>query len=177
MSTMSNVKLTTEGAETLAAQVRDTYWQGRGFPLDPITVGRAMGIRIIDAELPDDIAGALLKKAGQDPVIMLHGDDSPNRKRFTCSHELGHYVYRLERGHFEDQTIDYVDYRNDMSSQGTDPEEISANRFAAALLMPMAKVREMAAKKAANLYGLAEYFGVSLSAMRYRLDDLTIKIK
>lgn len=169
--------LTNDDADVLATKVRETYWRGRSFPVDPISVGRAMGIRIVDAELPDDVAGALLKKVGQDPIIMLHGDDSPSRKRFTCSHELGHYVYRLERGHFDDQAIDYVDYRNDMSRQGTDPEEVSANRFAAAFLMPVAKVKEMAEKKNASIYSLAEFFGVSLSAIRYRLDDLQITLK
>lgn len=168
--------LSYEEADKLASKVRSTYWQDGGFPVDPITVSRAMGLRVVDAELPEDVAGALLKKVGQDPIIMLHGDDSPSRKRFTCSHELGHYVYRLERGHFDDQEIDHVDYRNEVSANGSDPEEVSANRFAAAFLMPEVKVREMADKKDANVYALARFFGVSPTAMSVRLDTMGVDL-
>lgn len=158
-------------AETLANQIRLNYWHRDRFPVDPVTIGTELGIRIIDADLPEDVAGAFLKKVGGDPIIMLHEFDPLNRKRFTCAHELGHYVYRLERGHFDEQEIDHVDKRSELSSTGKCPEEISANRFAAALLMPVEKIHALL-KDTGDIYALANFFKVSVSAMRYRLDSL-----
>lgn len=157
-------------AEGLAEKVRETYWRRRSIPIDPVAIGKAMGIRIYDAELPTDVAGAFLKRIGEDPVILLRNDDSLNRKRFTCAHEIGHYVYRFERDHFIDQELDFVDKRDSMSSIGEDSEEISANRFAAALLMPEKEIKSHPDSK--NVYALSEYFNVSLRAMGYRLNAL-----
>ena len=72
---------------------------------------------------------------------MLHAADSTNRKRFTLAHELGHYIYRMERGHFDDEEIDHVEHRNQDSRKGKNVEEVSANCFAASLLMPQDQVR------------------------------------
>ena len=166
--------LTHEQAEVLAGKIRRAYWKDDKFPVDPVTIGRALSIRIVDADLPDDVAGALYKKIGEDPVIMLHADDPINRKRFTLAHELGHYVYRMERGHFDDQEIDHVDHRNQDSRKGNDEEEISANRFAASLLMPEFQVK-LLCESSVDVYELSKFFEVSTSAMKYRLNTLEIE--
>lgn len=163
--------LTLDQAELLADKVRTSFWAQGKFPVDPITIASDMGLSVMDVELPDTVAGALLKKVGEDPIIMLHVDDHEHRKRFTCSHELGHFVYRLERGQFEGQEIDHVDYRDEASASGDCDEEISANRFAAALLMPQQKVKELH-KKAQNKYVMAKFFRVSVTAMGVRLESL-----
>ncbi|BCE02406.1 ImmA/IrrE family metallo-endopeptidase [Marinicellulosiphila megalodicopiae] len=165
--------LTHDQAEQLAIKIRNAYWDIEKFPVDPVSIGQKLGIRIVDAVLPEDIAGALLKKIGEGPIIMLHGKDPINRKRFTLAHELGHYVHRLERGHFDDQEIDHVDHRNQDSRKGSDEEEISANRFAASLLMPAQKVKSLCKHKV-DVYQLSEFFKVSTSAMKYRLNTLEI---
>ncbi|MCJ8312012.1 MAG: ImmA/IrrE family metallo-endopeptidase [Saccharospirillaceae bacterium] len=166
--------LTHEQAELLANKIRKTYWDENKFPVDPVTIGRALSIRIVDVQLPENVAGALLKKIGEDPVIMLHADDPVNRKRFTLAHELGHYIYRMERGHFDDQEIDHVDHRNQDSRKGSDVEEISANRFAASLLMPQDQVK-LLCKSTVDVFELSKFFEVSTSAMKYRLNTLEIK--
>jgi len=171
---LSPVALSSEKAESLADRVRNTYWNDDAFPVDPVTIGRELGIKIVDADLPEDIAGAFLKKIGEDPIIMLHTHDPVSRKRFTCAHEIGHYLYRFERGHFDDQDIDHIDKRSDLSSNGSDPEEVSANRIAAALLMPKQKVKELY-KKSFDLYAMANFFKVSPTAMSVRLGILDLK--
>jgi Zn-dependent peptidase ImmA (M78 family) len=108
-----------------------------------------------------------VKRPGQDPEIYLNSRDSRNRQRFTCGHELGHYVARSATG---DDSWEYVEHRALLASQGTNPEEIFANQFAANLLMPTDAVKELHAK-----YGpaaLAHEFGVSADAMHYRLANL-----
>ncbi|MBT0974157.1 ImmA/IrrE family metallo-endopeptidase, partial [Salmonella enterica subsp. enterica serovar 1,4,[5],12:i:-] len=91
--------------------------------------------------LDDDVSGALLKEPEQDPVIILNRNDSNVRKRFTCAHELGHYVKRTENG--QPLEYEFVDYRGKLASQGVDSEEIFANNFAACLLMPEKEVRRL----------------------------------
>ena len=60
-----------------------------------------------------------------------------------------------------------------MTSQGSDPEEIYANQFAASLLMPREKVEEM--HGTLNTAALAYEFGVSAEAMHYRLVNLGLE--
>ena len=70
-----------------------------------------------------------------------------------------------------------VNFRDLDSGSGTKSEEVEANRFAAALLMPEAMVKvafndfafDLAGTKDDELRKLADLFGVSTQAMAYRL--------
>ncbi len=75
-----------------AHKVLNKLWGDRHFPVDPVTIGRRIGLDVVETELPESVSGALIKEAGQEPVIVLHKYDNPNRKRFSCAHELGHYI-------------------------------------------------------------------------------------
>src|SRR5579872_2579934 len=122
-----------------AERMRMSFWRG-GFPVDPVQIARTLGIDVRQAVLSPDVSGALVKKLGEDPVILMNANDAPNRQRFTCAHELGHFV---ERGNDPD-AYEYVDLRDTIwSAAGTDPAEVFANNFAANLLMPAAEVREL----------------------------------
>ena len=112
----------------------------------------------------------LIKRPGEDPEIYVHASDSPNRQRFTCAHELGHYVKRSAAG---DVAWEYVERRDLLTTQGSDPEEIYANQFAASLLMPREKVEEL--HKTLGPVALAYEFGVSADAMHYRLVNLGLE--
>lgn len=82
--------------EKSARAIFDEPWDG-SFPVDPIVIADQLGIRVLAEDLPSDISGALIKRLGQDPtIIVLNKRDSRNRKRFTCAHEIGHYIHRLE---------------------------------------------------------------------------------
>jgi len=94
-----------------------------------------------------------------------------NRKRYTLAHELGHYILH------KDKNVDIVDttfFRNNE----TDSIEYLANEFAAKLLMPEDTVRYLVDNKGVkNIGELAEKFGVSASAMKYRIISLGYKLK
>jgi Zn-dependent peptidase ImmA (M78 family) len=72
----------------------------------------------------------------------------------------------------------YVAFRNDESSAGNDWQEIEANAFGAALLMPAELVREEIKQRKLvlddedDLSTLAKQFHVSPAAMSYRLINL-----
>lgn len=160
---MPDIRVTaTEAAERVLRE----QW-GDSIPVDPARIARKMGIEVSDAYLDPDVAGAIEKRDGRPAHIYLSASDHPNRKRFTCAHEIGHYV-KNEGGNFE-----YIDYRDGTAAMGVYEDELFANAFAAALLMPEREVR--------RLHGLGMHerdmcrtFGVSQAAMVNRLKNLAL---
>lgn len=161
-------KLTVASAQAAkdADRILDSVWGG-WIPVDPVRIARGLGIRVVDAPLDSNVSGALVKEQGQDPTIMLNAADSPNRKRFSCAHEIGHFVRRRE----QPEKYEYVDYRAGLASTGSDPEEVYANQFAACLLMPEAEVRA-AHRQGLDDLDMAIRFDVSREAMQFRLRNL-----
>jgi Zn-dependent peptidase ImmA (M78 family) len=165
MEMRSEVKM--EAAED-AARLMKAAW-GSAIPVDPVAIARTAGLRVLDAELDEKTLGALVKNPQQDPIILLNRHDGDNRKRFTCAHELGHFVRRSE----EEDEYTTVDLRNPLSAAGQDSEEIYANEFAAALLMPEDEVRSFVEAGMDDLE-MAIRFKVSREAMQHRLDNLNL---
>jgi len=163
------MKLDTQSADEL----RNAIWKNRGFPVNPVIIANRLGIKVFKSNLPDKVYGALIKEKGKDPIIIAHYADSENRQRFTCAHELGHYVYRLQQNE-DDEEYEFLDLRNQQSSEGIREEEIFANQFAANLLMPEKEVRKLAGEEKSSLL-MALYFDVSTEAMKIRLKNLQIK--
>lgn len=152
--------------EEAAERVRKEFW-GDSVPIDPAQVAEAMGLQVLAAQLGQELAGALVKEAGKDPQIFLNGSDNPNRKRFTCAHEIGHFVKRSDL----DNSYEYFDFRDSFSSTGVDPEERYANAFAAALLMPKDRIKQMKREGLKDIE-MASRLGVSREAMVFRLKKL-----
>jgi Zn-dependent peptidase ImmA (M78 family) len=149
-----------------AERLLSTVWDGT-VPVDPVQIARTLGLQVLDVELSENIAGALVKRPGRDPYIALNAKDSNKRKRFSCAHEIGHYIKRGAGDEYE-----YVDLRDHLSKTGTDPNERYANSFAACLLMPERSVRELKRQRGLGEVELAVVFDVSREAMHYRLKDL-----
>jgi Zn-dependent peptidase ImmA (M78 family) len=156
-------------AEKDALDLLDEAWGGR-LPVDPVRIAKSLGIDVRDTYLKPDVSGALVKKEGMDPLILLNAEDSKTRKRFTCAHELGHYLLRSKQ---LAQNYEYVDYRDTNSSTGTIEEERYANSFAASLLMPEAAVRALHGPGSSSVR-LAGHFGVSPESMQHRLNNLEL---
>ncbi|MGI8752772.1 MAG: ImmA/IrrE family metallo-endopeptidase [Acidimicrobiales bacterium] len=139
--------------------------------MDPFRIASGLGIRCRYADLPSDESGKITIPVGGTPVITINEWDHSNRQRFTCAHEIGHY---LRRGH--DGRTHYVDYRSTLAGLGIDAEEIFANQFAAALLMPAATVKKLSEEGRSSIWhpDLASQFGTSDRAMDLRLRNLRI---
>lgn len=143
-------------------------------PVPVEQVAKDLDIKIVRSDLGHDCSGVLIRQ-GDQSVIGVNQSDPPNRLRFTIAHEIGHYVL-----HESDTYVDTgyrVNFRDLDSGSGTKLEEIEANRFAAALLMPGPMVKrafddfafELAGTGDDDLRELAKLFGVSTQAMAYRL--------
>ncbi|MGE5682721.1 MAG: ImmA/IrrE family metallo-endopeptidase [Bacillota bacterium] len=158
-------------AKETADELLGKVWEDRGFPVDPVTIANRLGIQVVRTLLPEKVSGAIFKEKQKDPIIVLHSKDSENRRRFTCAHELGHYIYRLNNDQIG-ETFEWIDFRGLDSSSGKREEEIFANTFAANLLMPEKEVRLQLKKN--NKILLPIHFGVSDEALENRLKNLSI---
>jgi Zn-dependent peptidase ImmA (M78 family) len=138
------------------------HWDGN-IPVTLAVFPRLYGVGVVREVLADEISGFIDFKEGR-PQIHLNRSHSLIRQRFTLAHEFGHFVSAEM-----DQTA--TRFRNAGSSAGVDPEEIYANGFAAALLMPRIILAEML-ETGADTRQLAREFGVSEEAMRNRLKSL-----
>lgn len=153
-----------------ANEILRTHWDGK-LPVNPIAISADVGPSVFSAQLGDDVYGMIIG-SGNSADIYIDEDQAPVRFRFTCAHELGHYVDRAINGNGLKPGEGYVDARSD-EGRGN-PDEVYANEFAASLLMPEQKVRSFS-KEGMSAIEMADHFDVSLSAMTWRLQHLGIK--
>lgn len=129
-----------DGLETVYDQERHEYI------LFPVTAGTIL----IDASLCEN-------------------EESAGRLRFTCAHELAHWVLhkKLHQGTGESAAMNLATQEDDM--------EIQANILGSAILMPMAQVKRAFYRMRAGrgrdalVTDMASLFQVSRQAMRIRL--------
>jgi hypothetical protein len=98
---------------------------------------------------------------------------SPERKRFTVAHEIGHWVLHARRG--AAKTYEEACAPGDIRENGgSRKHEREANAFANELLMPAAIISTLAPELGFNLALLAERFEVSVRALELRLIRLDL---
>lgn len=143
-------------------------------PVDVKAVARMLGIETEELMLDPGIDGLLVKnEAGSPFKAVVSTETHEHRKRFTYAHEIGHFVHKYQ--HYpKDKQAGLVEKRDELSSKGIDPEEIWANRFAAALLMPAAIVRRLWGE-GMSPDRLADVFDVSHRAMNLRIATLGLE--
>jgi Zn-dependent peptidase ImmA (M78 family) len=155
-------------AAVAAERARFEYW-GDKVPVDPAQIAGSLGIKVVEAHLDADVAGAIQQKPGEQAIIFVSASDHGNRKRFTCAHEIGHFIKRSN----DSETLGYIDYRDEAASMGTEEDERFANAFAAALLMPQRDVERLH-ELGLTEDQMAQRFGVSQAAMVNRLKNLLL---
>lgn len=156
-------------AERILATVWAKGMTPMPIPVDPVRIANDLGVKVFDDDLEDEISGAIVNKATSGPVILINRTDAPNRRRFTCAHELGHFVKRSTEKNSED--FEYVDLRGPKASRGYDEDEIYANEFAGCLLMPMPIFDDLY-NEGKEVPELSYLFSVSSDAVIIRLKNL-----
>lgn len=104
-------------------------------PIDVERIALALGLIIRYEALQDSSLSGFLFREGEQNIIGVNADHSETRQRFTIAHEIGHYVLHGSSIHV-DHAVHAVFKRDQRASEGVYREEIEANTFAAALLMP-----------------------------------------
>jgi Zn-dependent peptidase ImmA (M78 family) len=155
-----------------AHEMLTTHWAKEDgtipVPIDPIAIADKAGVKVLTAVLEPNVSGMLFMKPGNDPEIYLSQSDSYNRQRFTCAHELGHWAEHVAQG---EESAHIVDYRGPLSTTGSDPQEIYANQFAAALLMPAPEVLRLR-ERGYGAIAVADKLRVSADAASFRIANL-----
>lgn len=148
-------------------------------PFDPAAVANHFGALVIEQPADSSESGFCLRQDGHN-IIGVNSNHHQNRRRFTVAHEVGHLLLHQGRALTVDKVV-RIRYRNEVSSMATDLEEIQANAFAAALLMPESHVRHEVPQllnagnsEASIVEILSSRYGVSTQAMSYRLLNLGI---
>lgn len=129
-----------------------------------------IGGKINNRNMNENDSDGFIIKEGNTFVISIDPLQDEKRNRFTIAHELGHLF--LHMGYkINDQLWAEQDespyYRN-----GSSEKEYQANEFAAALLMPKDKYKEVMDKYSngskVSTSKIAEYFHVSIDAASNR---------
>ena len=146
-------------------------------PVPVEQLAERMGAVVRYAPFDGQMSGLLHRaEDGTRAVIGVNSRHPTVRQRFSIAHELGHLV--LHEPAFQIDPHAFVSFRNSKSSNASDPHEIEANQFAAALLMPVALLRACVEQLGENpdveeaIRRLAQRFDVSTQAMTIRLTSL-----
>jgi hypothetical protein len=150
--------------ERHADQLRREAKQG-ALPINVDLIASVSGIK--RREHPADFAGRIYAEPGGQLVMDLNSADSPERRRFTCAHELMHLAFPG----FKRETRYRVEAKLPGQHQPNDEEEYLCDHGAAALLMPasMVKGHYQIADGLSAMEELASDAEVSLQAAGNRL--------
>lgn len=165
-------------AEADARQLFSTNWLpiagSDPFPVDPVRIAASLGVDVFNAQLSDKVAGALVKEEERKPTILLNEADSPRRRRFTCAHEIGHFILRTRANPSDDFT--FTDFRSDLAATGEAEDERYANGFAAELLMPFEQVVTWLQLGMSDIE-MASAFDVSFDAVSIRVKHVLNRLR
>ncbi|KUP25799.1 ImmA/IrrE family metallo-endopeptidase [Paenibacillus sp. DMB5] len=150
-------------------------------PINVESIAKNLNIDIQYEPFDGQLSGVLIRDSQTSTyVIGVNDKHKKNRQRFTIAHEIGHFL--LHKGHETHiDTAITVNFRNSISSNGLRSEEIEANAFAAALLMPEELLEEYINENYdgyidynddEQIKTMADAFGVSTQALMIRLGKL-----
>lgn len=101
-------------------------------PIDVRQVAERLGLEVQYLLLDSGTDGMIVKEAGRPCKVVVDALAHTHRRRFTLAHEIGHYVQKYQKYALGDEGGE-IDYRDERSSKGTEPDERWANGFAPAL--------------------------------------------
>lgn len=155
-----------QAEEAAEAVLRDTFGSldTIEYPININIILEKYALQLKEGGFTDNkISGAFNR---EEATIYVSEKESPERQLFTVAHEIGHFKLHKSR------TTDIL-YRTQVYqfNNGDPKDETQANWFAANLLMPKEAVKKMW-KITSDANRMATFFGVSRTAMYFRLKDL-----
>jgi Zn-dependent peptidase ImmA (M78 family) len=148
-------------------------------PVPVERIARAEGAQVAFEPFEGELSGMLYRDPKGMNVVVVNSLNAKTRQRFTVAHEIAHLL--LHDAPLQVDRPISVRFRDGRSGLAVDHDEIAANRFAAALLMPREWVvadadrllsRHPTLSDEAVVEELAERYAVSRQAMEFRLANL-----
>src|SRR5690554_5144964 len=137
-------------------------------PINPYHICSNLNIEIVEKDM--DSQGIFLLKKCSKKIIINKNIKYETRKRFTVSHEIGHYIIPGHEEVYACSEIDIQNYRSDKI------KEREANIFAAELLMPekhFKKDVDELSLSIDSIKSLSEKYLTSLAATAIKVIKLT----
>ena len=139
--------------------------------LDIDQVIKEMGGEVVENPSLDSFSDGRIRKTGSDTFrIEVSPYQTKERRNFTIAHELGHLF--LHMGFCTDSEIWNMQDNISYDRKGNSELEYQSNEFAAALLMPQDKYKQIMDKNTngnlVNTAEIAKYFNVSVDAAANR---------
>ena len=148
----------------------------RKAPIPVEKLASLLNAEIVLQRFSGEISGIVHRNQDGSAVIGVNSSHPTQRQRFTIAHEIGHLLLHADETLHVDKNFP-IGLRSGISGKSVDKNEIEANQFAAALLMPS----DLLSKDVTPLAGrdvlfairkLAKKYGVSEQAMSIRLSVL-----
>lgn len=166
------MKANWNAAKAKAQEIRKKYSPDTDSPVSAFEIAGQEGINIayFMPEKDSAIENASGMFLADHNTIYLNANEPADRQNFTLAHELAHYFLKHKPSEHG------ISWRYNAYADGTKPaKEQEADCFAAELLMPKELIDRFKKKYDlgdTNVATLAKLFGVSPSAMKYRLSDI-----
>lgn len=141
----------------------------------PVPVEKLAGL--LDAEIvlqpfSGEISGIVHRNKDGSAVIGVNSLHTILRQRFTIAHELGHLLLHTDENLHVDKNFP-IGLRSEISGKSVNENEIEANQFAAALLMPP----DLLAKDIKPFIGKDVLFAIRKLAKKYRVSEQAMSIR
>ena len=138
-------------------------------------IAEAVGIVEIVGRNTDSFEGVLVTDNAKSRGFIAYNESSrPERRRFTIAHEIGHFLMPF---HGPKAQCAKVDLSVLKAKDPNRAREAEANRFAAALLMPLrlfkSDMRRLGPPETEHIVALASRYGVSKEATARRYTELS----
>ncbi|WP_346290143.1 XRE family transcriptional regulator [Sphaerothrix gracilis] len=163
-------------AESIAIAERQRLGLGDGpIPLLRDILEQSVGLRIFYLEMPPKYSGFYSYDEELGGCIAINSNHPEERRRWSLAHEYLHFL-----AHRRKPVIDYIDYEKQY--QRKPKSERLGDAFPNYFLMPtsglMKRFNDMYRTHGkftpTNLFTLAHYYGVSIEALGYRLEDMKL---
>lgn len=155
-----------------------TKWVQQDGPTNVRAILSDLGVDYSEEPTPSDESGFIEVQDGHFRVV-VNSREGRQRRRFTAAHELAHYLMHRDllrqNGRLNRHSDRLFDNRimNDEAPFSA-VHERQANRMAAQILMPAAKLIRLRDHGITDVDRLSDEFGVSKAAMGIRLKTLRL---
>lgn len=174
-----NLNMTYDDIKSIANEQYNSA--GGLIPVPVVDIAKKLGLAIYEIDMPkiEGVvpSGALIPNTIKDDegkiipngwTILINEKETHTRKRFTIAHEIGHFLIHKDKAFIDNFSSGEIFYRT-----GNSIQEKEANYFAANLLMPEDKVKEIW-KLSSGPAEMADKFDVSEISMTFRLTNLNL---